>query len=185
MNRIMEPWQAQRTAKRIFVCSQGELFSPAVPDTWVEAVLTEVKMCDMHTFIFLTKNPHLLAQWNPWPQNAWVGATVTDQSSFWAATAQLADVRATVCFLSVEPLLGRVTWPMKVARGWLWPLFKPDWLIIGAQTGPGCKKHWPHRAWVDELVTAANRAHIPIFMKDNLRRPFLSLIIRQEWPRGA
>ena len=159
---------------RIFVCSMGELFSPDVPDEWVERILQRVRVSPKHTFIFLTKNPHLLAEWNPWPKNAWVGATVTDTDMLLTAQQEFEAIDAPVLFLSMEPMLSRLDQ--------LWTLATFDWLIIGAQSGPGARKHWPRREWVDELHDAADRAGIPVFDKNNLRAPFPSLSLRREWP---
>jgi hypothetical protein len=44
------------------------------------------------------------------------------------------------------------------------------WLIIGTQTNPYKP---PEIEWVREIVEAADKARIPVFLKDNLR-PLLS-----------
>ncbi len=175
-DRLFEPEERLQPA-RIFVCSMGELFSPDVPDNWVEDVRHQCLHAPQHTFIFLTKNPHLLAKWNPWPDNAWVGVSAVADGDMTLALTNLAAVDAPVRFVSCEPLLGAITMRSHPMEG------RCDWLIIGAQSGPGARQHWPHRDWVDELVEAADRAGVPVFLKDNLRQPFPSLTIRQEMPR--
>jgi hypothetical protein len=41
-----------------------------------------------------------------------------------------------------------------------------DWVIIGAQTKPYKP---PKLEWVQEIALACTKAHIPLFIKDNLR----------------
>ena len=41
-----------------------------------------------------------------------------------------------------------------------------DWVIIGAQTKP---TKFPEISWVTEIVEAADKAGIPVFLKDNLK----------------
>ncbi len=157
--------------KRIFICSMGELFSPDVPDEWVRMILRAVRINgeegNGNRYIFLTKNPHLLAKWNPWPENAWVGATATDFGSFVQANTELEYVQAPVRFLSVEPLLGRIN--CEDFKHWSKDF--PDWLIIGGLSGP--KRFFPPEGWIRELEGAADKAGVPIFEKANLR---------QTWP---
>lgn len=69
-----------------------------------------------------------------------------------------------------------------------------DWLIIGAQTQP---YRPPRIEWVQEIVEAADRAGVPVWLKDNLD-PILNpnghiwafspnsrgaYSLKQEWPR--
>ena len=49
-----------------------------------------------------------------------------------------------------------------------------NWLIIGAQTKPYKP---PKIEWVQEIVEAADKAGIPVFLKENLRP-----ILKDNWP---
>lgn len=53
-----------------------------------------------------------------------------------------------------------------------------SWLIIGAQTKPYKP---PKIEWVQEIVRAADKAGIPVFLKDNLS-PLMGGNLRQEMP---
>ncbi len=184
-------WTKQMPKKpsRIFVCSMGELFSPDVPDSWVGQIFSRVLALPQHTFVFLTKNPHLLAKWNPWPENAWVGASIEGGGFAIPNLQRLAGkpgdfltIDASVKFISFEPLLYTPS-PFALYRLTEAMLLGViNWLIIGAQSGPGCEKHWPRREWVDELVAAADQAGVPVFMKPNLLKPFPDMVLRQERP---
>lgn len=117
-----------RKARRIFVCDMADLFGSWVPRSWIAAVLDVIKGPggDRQTWQLLTKNPERLAEFGPYPPNIWVGASATDQASWDRAASELQQVAASVRFISAEPLLGYIE-----PGEWL-----PDWLIIGAQTGP-------------------------------------------------
>ena len=163
---------------KVFVCSMGELFGPWVPALWTSAVLDEVRELPDVTFQFLTKFPENLARWNPWPENAWVGATATDVEMADAALNKLVyRVDAAVRFLSFEPLLG----PMGDSLGgFLGENHGIDWVIIGAETGN--RKGKPpledvHK-WAAEIIHVADSSGVPLCLKDNLRWP----VQRREWP---
>lgn len=157
---------------RFFVGSTMELFGEWVPDERMEKILHWASRSKNHTYIFLTKLPENLAKWNPWPPNAWVGVTATNNYEFQKAMFWLWRVRAKVRFVSFEPLLGEVDDNHILAdRLWI------DWMIIGAQTGPGSVL--PDRKWVDALIGIADKQSMPVFLKDNLHWPEQ----RREWPK--
>lgn len=155
----MAVWvKGSRKPKRIFVCSMGDLWHPSVPREYIEAVLAVVRRpeAEKHTWQFLTKNPERYAEFSPFPASVWVGASATDQASWDHAAAALRGVEASVRFISAEPLLERIE-----PGDWM-----PDWLIIGAQTGPGAKPP-PSRSAADLAWGAVERG-VPVFIKDNL-----------------
>ena len=43
-----------------------------------------------------------------------------------------------------------------------------NWIIIGAMTGLGSSKHQPKREWIEEVVSSADDAGVPVFMKESL-----------------
>ena len=165
--RLLEPTKRLKPA-HIFVCSMGELFGPWVPAEWQERILSAARQTPWHTFMFLTKYPENLAQFNPWPDNCWVGATATDEESAWAAQSGLWDVDASIRFISFEPLLGDID----VDR-----LCKIQWAIVGAQTGPASVA--PQPSWVRHILKAARIWGTRVFLKDNLHWPECI----QEWPK--
>jgi len=132
-------------------------------------ILNQARACPRHTFVFLTKCPWNLPKWNPWPDNAWVGVSITSVEQLIDTITPMAQVEASVKFASYEPLLERV--PVKHIIGFL------NWLIIGGQTGPGAKP--PKPKWVQEIIDDADRAGVPVFLKDNLHWPESW----QEWPK--
>lgn len=111
------------------------------------------------------KEAQNLVKWSPFPKNCFVGVTATDTQMAWIGSKYLQTIDAKVKFVSLEPLL-------------TWDIGKPgdlycteqimeriDWLIIGAQTNPTV---YPEIEWVEEIVTAADKAGVKVFLKQNL-----------------
>jgi protein gp37 len=79
--------------------------------------------------------------------------------------------RPGVLWASVEPLLD--------------PEFDPeiltglDWVVIGAQTGPGAPDAWGMAKTAGRLATWCDRNNVPCFVKDNLRKAWPGWA----WPR--
>ena len=148
-----------RKPSRIFVGSTIELFHPKT-EKYLKYIFMEVEQSlretPQHTFMFLTKCPQNLP--GEWPENCWVGVTATNGGMFYQATEYLSAIKATLKFISFEPLLGQIdpSW-LKVAG--------IGWFIIGAQTKPTV---YPEISWVREIVEAADRAGVKVFLKDNL-----------------
>ena len=148
---------------RIFVGSTFELFTDQIPDSWRELIVFNVKLFPKLTFIFLTKCPQNLAKWSPFSKNCWVGVSATNKAQFSNALYPLKDIKATVKFISFEPLLERIELPCVIGN----PLEVASWVIIGQQT-PISAKTQPKIEWVQRIVEAADKAAIPIFLKYNL-----------------
>ena len=195
----------------------GDLFDDAINPTLVARaegelgpaqslrgrVFTTIENCPRHRFLFLTKQPHNLQKWSPFPDNCWVGVSATDTASYQDACVGLNEVEAKVRFISFEPLLGAIYTEMLNP---ITPYYNPrgipfDWVIIGAQTKPTIM---PKLEWVEEIVEAADRAGIPVFFKDSLKpllvdlehlgfrtlstvewAPQISEHLRQEFPKGV
>lgn len=180
--RLHEPIQKTKPAK-IFVSSMGDLFGEWVPEDWIKQVFNIVKQCPQHTFIFLTKNPQryltLLETYGIFffPTNAMYGASADSKEMLYAARNIFYKIvdHCMECeshiktFYSIEPLLEDVIdefkWDLQKGQPFDWC----DWVIIGAQTGPGAVK--PKVEWVQNIIDACRNEGVPIFLKDNLNWP--------------
>lgn len=183
--------------KGIFVCDMSDLFGIGIPKGWQESIMNLVRMNYAHRFYLLTKQPQNLPQWSPFPDNCWVGVTATNPQMFYEAQEYLEKVVATIRYISLEPYLERI-WTPQINAGIV------DWLIIGACTGtyneidamnynldrfPYGKK-WtlqPKIEWVEEIVRAADKAGIPVFLKENLMPLFnfpVPGLFRKKFPAG-
>ncbi len=125
-------------------------------------IFTTIKQCPQHQFLFLTKQPQNLIKFSPFPDNCWVGVTVCNDKMLDVAVDKLEDIQATRKFFSLEPLQERLTLSLDYALYYS----GVSWLIIGAQTKPYKP---PKIQWVQEIVEAADKAGVPVFLKDNLR----------------
>jgi len=150
---------------RIFVGSMTDIFGEWVPWDTIERIFAAAAGYPQHTFIFLTKNPHRYREFvGRIPANCWLGATATDQAQWDNAynALQLDDMLpGHIKFVSCEPLL------RPIEPG----LFTPDWIIIGALTGPRSKDYQPDPGWIEYLIHYARWCGSPIFLKDNLGWP--------------
>lgn len=147
--------------RNIFVCSMADLFGAWVPDCWIQEVFDECLAAPQHNYIFLTKNPARyiqLAKSGKLPRynNFWYGSSVTgphDEYSWFDEKYHW--------FLSVEPLLENLGEMNETA-------LKPEWIIIGAETGRRAGKVVPAPEWIESIVNQCRKYKIPVFMKDSL-----------------
>lgn len=171
------------TQKGIFVCDMGDLFGIGVPKAWTEAVLRIIKKWPAHRFYLLTKQPQNLLRWSPFPDNCYVGVTATNTQAFVEACNHLVHVKAKVIYLSVEPLLEWHIAPDVLLRDLR--AQQINWLIIGGQTNP---ERLPKIEWLRQIVEAADKAGIRVFLKDNLK-PLLwhetERVLIPNWARMA
>jgi protein gp37 len=176
--RLLEVRLLKKSAK-IFVCSVSDLFAPWIPEEWRDEVLAEVICSEIpHTFQLLTKNPERIPRDLAFPENVWIGTTVTGEGDDWKNIEAMRSVRANR-FVSFEPLLGELDFSLH-------PLDEIDWVIVGKLTGS--KKVKLKFSWLASIMDETARVGIPLFMKNNLRQSFPNLRLLQEFPeegRGA
>ncbi len=193
---LLSPLKLRKPA-RVGVAFMGDLFGDwnhagELPKASIRSILTTVRENPQHTFLFLTKAPWNLKRWEPFPDNAWIGVSATNYKMFSFGLEYLKGIRAKVKYLSLEPMLERLNVPL------LDEVFKNcgiSWIIVGAQTKPTVI---PETAWVMEIVEAADKSGIPVFLKNNLgwpkmiadgSRPFYqkdpsgTWVLRQEYPQ--
>ena len=154
---------------RIFIGSTMELFGDHIKYWWLKTIFDMCLLRPQHTFIFLTKQPQNLIKWSPFPENCWVGVSITDGDDDNIPLAYFKKVEAKVKFISFEPLLH---WWDVATSDMVAKSFKVagiSWVIIGQQT-PVKKATMPKMAWIqDILVAASNAGNLPVFMKNNLQ----------------
>lgn len=147
-------------AKNVFTCSMADLFGRWVPSEWIEAVLQSVADNPQWNFLFLTKFPIRMAEFD-YPDNAWMGTSVDCQIRVKPVEKAFSKVRAKVKWLSVEPMLE----PLKFTS-----LDMFSWVVIGGASKSSNTPVWvPPRAWVHDLETQAYDAGCMVYEKTNLQ----------------
>jgi protein gp37 len=143
----------------IFICSTFEWLWE---EAWAHNIIGWIERYPQHRIYLLTKQPEKLERFNPFPDNCWVGVTVTSNAAASLAYTNLASIIAKVKFISFEPLQGQI------GKDELRNLSQvTDWWIVGAMT-PYSEKTASRIEWVREIVEVAGKAGIPVFLKNNL-----------------
>ncbi len=176
LGQIMQP----KAGDRVFVGSTTDMMGEWVPAEWINEVRKACELRPDVTFQWLSKNPALYAEFNPWPANCWLGATATNwMDAEKQERATRGKVGDAVRFLSLEPM--DCSWPDEQHVG----VFGYDWVIIGAMTGPMAKlDDWQISSYsIDAVLAACDYWEIPVFMKSSLR-PYWGGELYQQWPIG-
>ncbi len=151
--RLPLRWRQPRT---IFVNSMSDLFHEEIPESFIADVFQTMVGAYWHTFQILTKRAKRLSELSPrlpWPVNVWMGVSV-ESPRYVARIDHLRMVPAAVRFLSVEPLLAPIP---------DLPISGIDWVIVGGESGPGCR---PMGAdWVREIRNQCVAQGVPFFFK--------------------
>jgi len=164
--RLGQPLSWHRPRK-IFVNSMSDLFHEQVPDDFIAHTFAIMAICPQHTFQLLTKrhgrmrsllnSPRFQAEVHAiaeaidlqhsfqWPiPNLWLGVSVEDQHWANIRIPALLHTPAAVRFLSMEPLLGPVTfrwakWAPLIDASHLDSLRGIEWVIVGGESGHGAR----------------------------------------------
>ena len=172
----LDEYQKKKRPRNIFVCSMADLFGEWVPEEWIVEVFEACKKAPQHNYLFLTKNPKRyieLCQKGLLPQedNFCFGSSATRPSDHYSWFTD----QKFHWFLSMEPLLEEFG---EINPG----AAKPEWVIIGAETGNRKDKVIPRRTWIENLVDQCRLYGIPVFMKDSLTNIWGEPLI-QEFPK--
>jgi len=150
-----------RVPKMIFVNSMSDLFHELVPDSYIVAVARVMVAAKWHTYQVLTKRSQRLhdllntkLRFAAEQPHIWWGVSVEDKKYGLPRIEALRNARASVRFLSVEPLLedlGKMN-----LRG-------VDWVIVGGESGAGARPM--KKEWVLDLRNQCDRKGVAFFFK--------------------
>jgi len=154
-----------KTPCRIFVNSMSDIEYWEI--VWINQVLDKIKEYPQHTFLFLTKDFNIYADYE-FPENCWVGYTITNQKQYdylmFSENAYYPDKNK--FFLSLEPIQEEIKLHAE-----------PDWIIIGAETGNRKDKIIPELKWINNIIQQNKR--VPIFLKGSLKNIWPDKLIQQ------
>ncbi|MCU7380486.1 phage Gp37/Gp68 family protein [Clostridiales Family XIII bacterium ASD5510] len=165
-----------KMGNNIFVGAMADMFGAWVPDEWIRGVMEACEENIMHNYLFLTKNPQRYTEYGVRTglENFWYGTTITREVEMSKFNLLPAGCKI---FVSMEPILEDLA-PEQHNL-----LFRQvDWIILGAETGSKKGKTVPELDWVKKIVVQADKAEIPVFMKDSLIPIVGEADMRREFP---
>jgi len=109
-DRLYHAWGGE--PKGIFVCDMSDLFGIGIPEEWTTKVLNLCRLHNENRYYLLTKQPQNLIKFSPFPDNWYIGVTITDRHQAHKASHYFPYIQAKVKFVSFEPLLDDVTQAM-------------------------------------------------------------------------
>lgn len=172
-------WNAQHEAfyaqhgrrQRVFCASLADVFDNAVDPQWRIDLWKLIEDTPNLDWLILTKRIGIVQGWIAlwgWPTNAWLGATIVNQAEADRDIQKLLAVPARVRFLSMEPLLGPVSFdgifanPRDIRDGTN-ALEALDWVIVGGESGPGARPMHPD--WARSLRDQCEAVGVPFLFK--------------------
>lgn len=198
-----------KKARRIFVCSMGDLFHEDVPDSFICRVFahTQMGLARRHTFQILTKRALRAKRWiarysgDYVADNIWLGVTAENQEQADKRIPILLQIPAAVRFASIEPMLEEIDIDEYLPQYDYRPTYEYyrlaypgmtnepiklidglDQVIVGAETGPG--KRPMELDWARSLCDQCQTAGVPFFFKkDSQGNHDLDGRVWEEFPR--
>lgn len=153
--------QQQGIRRRVFCASMADVFEAhAQLEEHRLQLWSLIERTTMLDWLLLTKRPDNIRsmippRWLTSPQpNVWFGTSVEDNRRAKERIGVLAEVPASVRFLSCEPLLELLP---------ELPLTGIDWLIVGGESGPGAREM--RREWALDLLAQCRTAGVAFFFK--------------------
>ncbi|MDO9177561.1 MAG: phage Gp37/Gp68 family protein [Agitococcus sp.] len=178
--------------QRVFCASMADVFDNAVNPQWRADLFELIEKTPRLDWLLLTKRignvvrmqkeavsllpktETAASSWGPlvWPANVWLGITVVNQEEADRDIPKLLAVPVATRFLSMEPLLGRVS-VFSEATGELLHVAQParantsfseiQWVIVGGESGSGARPMHPE--WVRNLLRQCAAAKVPFLFK--------------------
>jgi len=154
--RLEQPFKKKKPTK-YFVNSMSDLFHEEMPDKFLDKIFDVIEKTPRHTYQILTKRDKRMAKYfknKPVPQNVWLGISAENKKDGLPRIDNLRNIKVTVKFLSIEPLLedlGKVN------------LKGIDWVIVGGESGH--KARPMKEEWAINIKEQCNKAKVPFFFK--------------------
>jgi len=149
-----------KTPSKIFVNSLSDLFHKNVPEEFIDQVFDVMEKAHWHQFQVLTKRPERMASYTQKRyrhkepmSHIWLGCSTENQEWYDNRISHLRAVKASVRWLSCEPLLGPID------------LGNPhgiDWLVVGGESKGGRPMK---KQWATGLRDQCKKGRIPFYFK--------------------
>ena len=154
--RLNEPLKRKKPTV-FFVNSMSDIFHNDMPVEYLDKIFDVIKNTPHHTYQILTKRADRMFQYlsnRELPKNIWLGVTVENYKEGFPRIDKLRQLKATVLFLSVEPLLedlGEIN------------LKNIDWVIVGGESGN--KARLMEKNWVLNIKKQCEKQNVAFFFK--------------------
>ncbi|MDC0764278.1 phage Gp37/Gp68 family protein [Brevibacillus sp. AG] len=171
--RLEKPLKWKKPRK-IFVNSMSDLFHDDIPGWFIKQIFDVMMKADWHVYQVLTKRSErmkdivtaYLKQQNmeSLPPHIWIGVSVENEEASKERVHHLIKTKASVRFLSCEPLLGPLD--LAVHLSWIEPSTGRSyihWIIAGGESGINARPM--RKYWVDDLKNQSKAFGIPFFFK--------------------
>ncbi len=206
--KVLVRLERQRAGKKVFLCDMTDMFQEAVPVKWIARIWATMALCQHHTFQVLTKRADRMqrvlsdpgftdmvdsimarrADENGWElreleeyplRNVWLMVSAENQAMADERIPCLQKTPAAVRGLSLEPLLGPITFRpqaasmQEVVQAYLLNkadrysapemLSGIDWVIAGGESGPHFREMNPD--WARSLRDQCRAAGVALWYK--------------------
>lgn len=154
--RLNEPLRRKKPTV-FFVNSMSDIFHEDMPEDYLDKIFNVIKQTQHHTYQILTKRADRMFQYlssREIPKNVWLGVTVDNREEGLPRIEKVRNLKASVLFLSVEPLLedlGKID------------LRNIDWVIVGGESGN--KARPMEKEWVLNIKEQCEKEDIAFFFK--------------------
>lgn len=155
-SRLNEPLK-KRKPTVFFVNSMSDIFHEEMPNDYLDKIFTVIESTPQHTYQVLTKRADRMFKYfskNRVPKNVWLGVTVDNKNQGLPRIDYLRKLKASVLFLSVEPLLenlGDIN------------LQNIDWVIVGGESGNRARPM--DEKWVLNIKDQCEKSDVAFFFK--------------------
>ena len=171
--RAGKPW-LNGLPRLIFVSDMGDALSDEIPFDFLHKEIISSIMTHAgrrHEWLWLSKRPERMAEFSTWflnrinqcwPQNLWVGTSVTTRATLTRVDAlKKVGGEETVRFISVEPQIEAIALGDR--------LQDVDWVIGGGEAGPKSRPF--DLEWSRLMINECRQRQVPFFLKQLGKRP--------------
>ncbi|TXI84809.1 MAG: phage Gp37/Gp68 family protein [Crocinitomicaceae bacterium] len=154
--RLEQPLKKKKGTK-YFVNSMSDLFHEKMPKMFLDKIMGVIDLTPQHIYQILTKRENEMQCYfseRNVPENIWLGVSVEDKKNGLPRIDKLRNIKATIKFLSVEPLLedlGKVD------------LSGIDWVIVGGESGS--KARPMEKEWALNIKKQCEEQNVAFFFK--------------------
>lgn len=155
-SRLYEPLKKKKPTV-YFVNSMSDIFHEKMPLDYLDKIFSVIEQTPQHTYQLLTKRADNMFSYlskREISKNVWLGVTVENKFDGVPRIEMLRNLKATVLFLSVEPLLedlGKID------------LTNIDWVIVGGESGNQARPM--DKSWVENIKTQCDANDVAFFFK--------------------